>query len=353
MESTHQLNFASLGDRVEVTACVDPVLERAERSAAVLGGRSARDLAEVIDEVDAVLGVLPHHLHHTLGVAALKAGKHLLMEKPLAFNEDEVLELIHEAKQRNLVLMTAYPMRYHPVPREVKRLIDERTYGDVFHLSIWTEQYTHYEADHWTNSMATLGGGQLFSHGCHYIDLLLWFLGRPASGAHFGNHLGTPWMEGEGTSDVTIKFENGIVGYHMGTWGAKGSKLGYAIHVQCDDGMIEADIHKGRIFFHRAGESTLIYSAPTMAKNVGGELREFIECIETGKRPQTDAEQSLEGLKVIWKLYEAEDRGEIADLRGIVSHPDFQGPPPRASDERRLAIDRDIHQETGGSTHGE
>ena len=67
---------------------------------------------------------------------------------------------------------------------------------------------------HWIRSVQQLSGEQFFSHGCHYIDLLRWFLGRPVKGIHVGTRLGTPWVEKEGTSDAVIVFESGARGDH-------------------------------------------------------------------------------------------------------------------------------------------
>src|SRR5690606_25452304 len=95
-----------------------------------------------------------------------------------------------------------------------------------------------------------LGGGQLFSHGCHYIDQMLLWMRMPVEGTHMGTNLGTPWMEREGTSNVTIKFENGAMGYHFGTWGARGSRLRYSVHAHCMGGMLEMQRHDRRIILH-------------------------------------------------------------------------------------------------------
>jgi len=88
--------------------------------------------------------------------------------------------------------------------------------------SIWAEQHTQYPPDHWAMNAATLGGRRLFGHGCHYVDLLLWFLGCPVRGTHMGTHHGMPWMEREGTSNVVLEFEGGALGYHLGP-GAPGT----------------------------------------------------------------------------------------------------------------------------------
>lgn len=329
MARSHAGRFAMILDQVDVRAAVDVVEERARAVADLLppGTIVATDYREVIDEVDAVLLVLPHHLHHPATLECLAAGKHVLVEKPMANSEQECIEMIQAAREADRVLMVAYCMRFHPLVVKMKELIDARTYGEVFQLSIWTEQLTRYPPDHWASSAATLGGGQLFSHGCHYIDLLLWMLGKPVWGTHFGTNTGTPWMEREGTSNVTIEFEGGVMGYHMGTWGARGSRLKYSFHAHCTGGMIEAAISEGKLIVHHRSEAHEPGQAPVQAvdtlmevqnaKPTEVEMAHFIDCIRTGKKPLTDPVSSLEGLQVIWRLYEAEERKQLADLRGL------------------------------------
>ncbi|MCK4322961.1 MAG: Gfo/Idh/MocA family oxidoreductase, partial [Armatimonadetes bacterium] len=259
MSQSHAQRFHRLASKLQVVAAVDIDRQRAEAAAKLLAGaRAETDFRQVLNEVDAVLLVLPHHLHHPIGMECLAAGKHVLLEKPMANSEQECLDLIQASKRAQRVLMIAYCMRFHPLVARMKELLDQQAYGDVFQVSIWTEQHTQYAPDHWASSAATLGGGQLFSHGCHYIDLLLWFLGNPVRGVHVGTNYGTPWMEKEGTSNVTLQFEGGRLGYHFGTWGARGTRLGYSFHAHCTEAMIEADIHAGKLLVHRGGEAEVI-----------------------------------------------------------------------------------------------
>lgn len=336
-------NFADrmseVTDRVRVAAAVDMELAKGRAFAADLPSdvRVATDYREVLGDVDAVLLVLPHHLHHPVTLACLAAGKHVLVEKPMANTERECLEMIEAARRHERILMVAYVMRYHPLVRKLKALIDSGAFGNCFHMSIWTEQFTQYAPGHWAMNAGTLGGGQLFSHGCHYIDLLLWFLGRPVSGHHLGTNFGTPWMQREGTSDVAIKFESGAVGYYMGTWGARGTKIGYAIHAHCEQAMLEADFRSGKILLHQfenceglvephieegvsqnsdVGTETVLFETRT-GKQTDKEILHFIECIEAGRRPDTDGERSLQSLRAIWRMYEAEEQGVAADLTGL------------------------------------
>ena len=318
MEGTHAGGLDLLADRLDIVATVDPVIERAEAAAARFpGARAVAKHTEILDEIDAALVVTPHHTHFEIGTDLLDAGKHVLMEKPLALSEAECLDLIHRAERVDRVLMVAYPMRFHPLVVELKRLLDTHQIGEVFQISIWTEQRTQYAEGHWAHSAATLGGGQLFSHGCHYIDLLLWFLGDPVRGTHLGTRRGTPWLEGEGTSNVSLEFANGALGYHFGTWGARGTKLGYSIHAHGTEGMLEADLRAGELRMHtRSGVETLTRTDPQQ-KYVDRELGQFLDCLEQRRPVPTDGPTSLQGLRVIWRLYQAEREHVVADLSGL------------------------------------
>lgn len=329
MAGTHSGGFHHLADKVEIAATCDIELERAQKAAAVTGASLAvSDYRELLDHVDAVLVVLPHDLHFEVGMTCLKAGKHVLMEKPMCNTEEECLELIETAEREGKVLMTAYPVRFWPIVLKLKELIDSKAYGECFQMSVWTEQFTRYYDGHWALSADRLGGGQFFSHGCHYVDLLLWFLGRPVRGTHLGTNFGTPWMEKEGTSNVTIQFENGALGYHFGTWGARGTKLGWSLHAHCTDGMLEINRQENKLYVYshikeeKANLDTdsrkkVLYEADESGKFTHHELEHFVDCIQNGTKPITDGPTSLQGLRVIWKLYEAERNNTVADLRGL------------------------------------
>lgn len=329
MAKSHAARLESVLDRIDITAVVDLEKERAQAVADLLPCDPIveTDYKKVIDAVDAMLVVLPHHLHHPVTIECLKAGKHVLVEKPMANSHEECVDMIKTARKMDKVLMVAYCMRFHPLVLKFKEYLDNKTYGDVFQLSIWTEQHTEREPDNWICKADQVGGGQFFSHGCHYLDLMLWMLGTPVRGLHIGTNKCTPWMEKEGTSNVTIEFENGVLGYHFGTWGARGTKLKYSFQAHCEQGMLEIDLAAGQLIFHGDAKahvpgvhddgqkSVVLYEEPH-CKPTEVEMAHFIDCIETGQKPLTDGVSSLEGLDIIWKLYEAEEKHEMADLQG-------------------------------------
>jgi len=328
ISKSHVSRFEKCTDRLDVVAAVDVRLEKAKGVADLLPNcRAATDFHDVLDDVDAVLLALPHYIHRDVSVDCLNAGKHVLVEKPLANSRQECLDMMDAAKRNNRTLMVAYCMRYHPFVLKIKELLDNKTYGEVFQASIWTEQLTFFKKDDpnrfgiWAHDARKLGGGQLFSHGCHYIDLLMWYLGRPISGVHMGSNRCVEWMEMEGTSNVTLMFPNGVMGYHFGTWGARGTRLNYSYHFHCSEAMIEADIVGGKLYVHK-GSNCEVLMQDLQCKPMEREMAHFLDCIETGQEPITNAADSLKGLEVIWKLYEAERTGTIADLREGSPMPD-------------------------------
>ncbi|NLF29690.1 MAG: Gfo/Idh/MocA family oxidoreductase [Planctomycetes bacterium] len=312
----HAQRFAAHTDRLKVVAAVDVRLEQARAVADLIDGAvAAEDYRDVLPDVDAVLLATPHQLHHAMAMDCLAAGKHVLLEKPLANTRSECLDLVAASQRSGTVLMVAYCMRYHPLLRRVKELLDARTYGEVFQMSIWTEQLTVLDSDNfgrWAMDVHNLGGGQLFSHGCHYIDLLMWYLGDPIEGVHVGTRTGTPWMTMEGTSNVALKFDRGVLAYHFGTWGARGSRLKYSLHAHCTDAMLEVDLIAGKLYAHLPQDKVELLAESPGGKPMEQEMSHFLDCIETGRRPDTNAAESLRGLEVIWKLYAAERQGVVA-----------------------------------------
>ncbi len=322
-------------DEVEIVALCDIVRERAENVATLFPGSFVTtDYREMTDKVEAVLIALPHDLHYECGMYFAKKKKHVLMEKPLCNSEEECLSLIETCEREGVTLMCAYPVRFWEGIVKLKAELDSGKYGRIMQMSIWTEQLT---GDRWPEdetpgwgATARLGGGQFFSHGCHYVDLLLWFLGNPVKGVHFGTRVGTPWMLREGTSVASIAFENGAIGYHGATWGARGSRLGYDFQVHTEKGMLEYEHLAGEVRLYDAkvahvpGQIERMSDYKVIWKRDGActkqtqfEIAHFADCVRHGKVPLTSGRAALQSLRVIWRMYDAERSNTIADLRGL------------------------------------
>jgi predicted dehydrogenase len=331
MMEAHASNINQV-DGIEITVVCDIIREHAERVAAALGTNPeiVTDYKSMVDRIDAVLVALPHDLHYECGLFFARHKKHIMMEKPLCNTEEECVHLIEVCEEEDVTLMCAYPVPFRPDIIKLKELVDSGEFGRIIQMSIWTEQFTRHEDECFWGSTARLGGGQFFSHGCHYVDLLLRFLGNPVEGAHIGTRVGTPWLLKEGTSAAIFKFESGAIAYHGATWGARGTKMGYDFQIITEKGTLDYEQASGEIRLyskldpHQPGVMTPKTQCTVLHKNEGKrgketnyEIAHFVDCVNNHKRPITDGRSALQGLRIIWKMYDAEQHGLVADLRGL------------------------------------
>lgn len=311
--------FKVLGDRIEVVGAADVNLEAARIRGEEAGARVITDdWRQLLDHVDAVTIATPHDQHFTIGMAAVAAGKHVFMEKPVSMTEADGLALIDAAETAGVTLMTGYPLPYHPVVERIQQAIDSGEFGRPIHFSLSTQQWLELPPGHWRGSAASRGGGSLFSHGCHYIDLLLRFLGAPAVGTHLGTSFATPWeAAGDTTSHAVMKFESGALGHHFSTEVANREAGGSFFIGHFEKATLEASLTTGRLEATSPSGTVCLLETEPRVKYLHHELAHFAECARTGARPRTDGRRSLQSLRVIWRMYEAERDGVVADLHGL------------------------------------
>ena len=148
-------------------------------AAARFGVENVDDVGELLrrDDVDVVYIATPPFLHHAQAMAALEAGKHVIVEKPLALTVAQADELVAAARQRDRLLVANLMQRYNPLFDAVRRLVETRVLGEVLHGSF--ENYASDEnlpAEHWFWDRAK-SGGIFVEHGVHFFDLFAGWLG--------------------------------------------------------------------------------------------------------------------------------------------------------------------------------
>ena len=163
--------------------------------------------------IDAVDICLPHHMHYPAAMAALKAGKHVLVEKPFAITMDECVALVDAAAERGLTLMVAQMQRYTATYRGLKAMIDGGELGRIHHARIDGIQNLHdySEPPHWLYDGERAGGGGVISVLVHRIDLLRYFLGDPSRVTAFGKQIDPTLNAAENYAVALIEFENGAL----------------------------------------------------------------------------------------------------------------------------------------------
>ena len=140
------------------------------------------------EEVDAVIVSTPPSLHAEMCIEALKSGKHVLCEKPLARTPDECRKILEAAEQSGRFLATGFNYRFYPSVKKVRAILDAGVIGALDHI----RSYAGYSAaDHshpWLHNVEVMGGGALRDNGIHLIDLTRYFLGEVAEVKGFASN---------------------------------------------------------------------------------------------------------------------------------------------------------------------
>jgi predicted dehydrogenase len=186
-------------------------------AAARFGVECVDDIGEFLrrDDMEMVYIATPPFLHHPQALAALEAGKHVIVEKPLALTLGQADELIAAARERDRLLVTNLMQRYNPLFDAVRRLVEARVLGEVLHGSF--ENYASDEnlpAGHWFWDRAK-SGGIFVEHGVHFFDLFAGWLGRGrVESAEVGVRPGTGIEE---QVDATARYgEVALVNFYHG-----------------------------------------------------------------------------------------------------------------------------------------
>jgi len=130
------------------------------------------------DDIDLIYIATPPFLHYPQAIQALRAGKHVICEKPLALTLEQADEMINIARKNNLLVIANLMQRYNPIYDKVKTLIDEKILGEVLHG--YFENYACDEQlgpDHWFWDKSK-SGGIFIEHGVHFFDMFEGWLGK-------------------------------------------------------------------------------------------------------------------------------------------------------------------------------
>lgn len=130
--------------------------------------------------IDLILILLPNHLHHTYAKKALLEGKHVVVEKPFTTTVKEAEELLHLARQNNLVLSVNHNRRWDSDIRTIKELLEEERLGDIVQFEARFDRFRSKIKDSWKENPELPGSGILYDLGSHLIDQALMLFGTPS-----------------------------------------------------------------------------------------------------------------------------------------------------------------------------
>lgn len=172
--------------------------------------------------IDAVIISTPHYDHPVIGIEALKAGKHVLSEKPAGVYTKKVSELIAESKSHpELTYGLMYNQRMVPTYQKAKELVDNGEIGDLrrtnWIITNWYRSQSYYNSGGWRATWAGEGGGVLLNQDPHQIDLWQWICGMPKRVMGFAYFGKLRDVEVETNVTAYVEYENGATGVFVTT----------------------------------------------------------------------------------------------------------------------------------------
>jgi predicted dehydrogenase len=279
--------------------------------------RVYRTLAEVLadPEVDLVDLCVPTPLHPEQSIAALKAGKHVLCEKPLALNSAQARKIVQAAQAASGFFMPAMCMRFWPGWSYLKQVVQDKPYGKVQAARFRRMSPT----PGWSKATYASGnqsGGALFDLHVHDTDFVQFLFGRPASVFSSGVTRG-----GDSIDHVVTQYNyaGGPAVYAEGSWLLTGN-FSMSYTVLCERATLDFDMARG-------AEALMVTEAgnkPRAIKLVGsdgygGEIQHMLEAIQSGKAPKVVTAQ--DGLSAV-QICEAEAKsvktGRVVALRAAL-----------------------------------
>lgn len=213
--TVHAENFYRLPES-ELVATADVIEERtkalAKRFEAKAWYTDYRDLLKRND-ITAVSICLPPYLHGEVGIACAEAGKHILVEKPIAHNLIDTDKLIKAARKAGVKLSVLHEYRFNEAVQWVHEAIERGEIGKLILGDLWAKGYRtdEYYGDGWRGKWSTAGGGVIISQTIHWLDLFQWFFG-PVDEVYGNIDTLTHKIEVEDVAGAVIRFKNKAIG---------------------------------------------------------------------------------------------------------------------------------------------
>ncbi|MDZ4698405.1 MAG: Gfo/Idh/MocA family oxidoreductase [Rhodothermales bacterium] len=285
----------------------------------------------LLDDVlaDPTIGIVtlctPSGQHAFQAQACVEAGKHVLVEKPMALSLTSADALIEAAEARGVRLAVALQRRVDPLFRRIKQAIDAGDLGALTLAAVTLPYFrgqAYYDQAAWRGTWALDGGGVLMNQGIHIVDLLVWFMGDPVSIQAEARTLHRD-IEVEDVASAILRFENGALATLAATTTA-GAGFPHRLEIYGTNGGIQVE-GEGVVRWSLADPASARVEPPDLSSGAsmstsagaGGDpraittaghtaiLADLIAAIEEGRNPHIDGREGRRSLAVILGIYEA------------------------------------------------
>jgi predicted dehydrogenase len=315
--TAHLGAYAALPELGRVVVACDTDAQSARRRAVETGAEAETDYREALarDDVEAVDLCLPHDLHEPVARAAAAAGKHVLVEKPIARNLAEADRMIAACAAAGVRLMVAHCQRFSADRQTAKRLVDEGAIGRIYMMRTDHNQWVEYPPGHWINDPAKLGGGGIAGSGVHHLDILRWFCGDVALVSAGLTRSGCTPRTAEDGGLVLLEHRSGAVSELALSWTTQRFPWYESFWIYGTEGVIHnvggLHLFRGKA---RQGEFERVVTDHDDGGGFREEIRHFLTCVGTGERPRMPGEEARAALELVLAAYRSAERGEKVAL---------------------------------------
>lgn len=319
-------------ENVNIVAVCDPVEERAAEMAAKYGATPYTNYEELLqnESIDAVSVCTPNYLHAPISIQALKAGKHVLCEKPMATSKEEAEAMIEAAKESGKKLMIAHNQRFVRSHEKARKLIETGEIGKIYSFRTafghpGPEGWSADGKDSWFFRKNEAAMGAMGDLGVHKADLIRFLLGEEV--VEVGAFVETSAKENTDVDDnatCILKTESGIVGTLAASWSYNGSEDNSTI-IYGEKGILrlEDDPNYSLIVQYRNGEVAKYELGAIQSNDEGGQttshvIDHFISTILEDKEPPISGEEGMKSLMVILAAFKSAETKQIVSTNELV-----------------------------------
>ncbi len=312
----------------EIKYFCDEFLDRAQACVEKYDcGVAVADYKEVLSdpEVEAISVCTPNKMHSEITIAALKAGKHVLCEKPAAHSFDEALAMQNAQKETGKVLNIGVVNRFNTNVNKLKELIDQGELGEVYH--VYVSFRSHRSIPGLGGAFTTkeiAGGGVLIDWGVHFLDIVMYCCGDPTAktvsaeqfsklGSPISNYVYTDMWAGPPIPNGVYDVEEGITGLIRTDGPTINFNGAWAQNIGENEMFIDFMGTKGGIRLQYGGDFTL-YSTKngmlstttfkaTQENMFQAEIDGFIDCIQSGEKLPSHIDTNIITAKMMDAIY--------------------------------------------------
>ena len=314
----------------EIRAVSDVVPDYASRTGEMLGIDSYANYMKLLerDDIDAVSICTPSGLHKEIAVAAARAKKHVIVEKPLEVTLEKVDEIINACRENGVKLACIFNNRYRESYMFIKNAVSFGRFGRIINANAyirWYRKPEYYGESKWRGTWALDGGGALMNQSIHYIDLLLWFAGEVKSIYASAGKLLHKSIEAEDTAAAVINFKSGALGSIVaGTSMYPGFPARIEITGERGSAIVsdrgidmwefeEADCLDGEAIYYMNKESDNNRASDPMAfshKYHKIQIEGILNSFKAGKDAEVDGFEARKSVELIQAAYRSAETGE-------------------------------------------